>query len=61
MGFDGHIASIFPGSKNLVSSKIVGSINRKDYKITLNLKTINNAKNIYFGLIQKINLIVLKK
>ncbi len=51
MGFDGHIASIFPGSKNLVSSKIVGSINRKDYKrITLNLKTINNAKNIYLWL-----------
>ena len=51
MGIDGHIASIFPGSKDLSSKKIVSPVLRKDFKrITLNLKTINNAKNIFLWL-----------
>ena len=54
MGIDGHIASIFPGSKELKQKFIVKPIIRKDFKrITLGLNIINNSKKIFLWLNKK--------
>ena len=51
MGLDGHIASIFPNNINPKNNKIVSHVVKKDFKrITLNLKIINKAKNIFLWL-----------
>ena len=48
MGSDGHIASLFPNSKNLSKKFISRPVIRKDFKrITLTIKCINNSKNIF--------------
>ena len=47
MGKDGHIASLFPDSKNLYKKFISKPIIRNDFKrITLGLNIINNSKKI---------------
>ena len=47
MGEDGHIASLFPDSKNLYEKFITKPIIRNDFKrITLGLNIINNSKKI---------------
>ncbi len=47
MGGDGHIASLFPDSKNLYKKFITKPIIRNDFKrITLGLNIINNSKKI---------------
>ncbi len=47
MGLDGHIASLFPSNITLNKNKIVSSVLRKDFKrVTLNLKIINNSRQI---------------
>jgi len=54
MGEDGHIASLFPNSKNLYKSFITKPIIRKDFKrITLSLNIINNSKKILLWLNSK--------
>ena len=54
MGDDGHIASIFPGSKNFFKKHIVEIVKRKDFKrITLSLNTINNSRKIIVWLNNK--------
>ncbi len=51
MGNDGHIASIFPNNLNKKSNKITRFVIRRDFqRITINLKTINNSKNIFLWL-----------
>ena len=51
MGSDGHIASIFTENINLKTNKIASAISRDDfYRISLNLRTINNAKRIFLWL-----------
>lgn len=51
MGNDGHIASIFPKSKELKKKFIVKSVVKKDFKrITLGMNIINNSKNIFLWL-----------
>ena len=48
MGDDGHIASIFPKNLQKKSNKIARSVVKKDFeRITINLKIINNSKNIF--------------
>ena len=45
MGIDGHIASIFPNSEELLKKFIAKPVYRKDFKrITLSLNIINNSK-----------------
>ena len=47
MGMDGHIASLFPKDKNLLSKKIVRSIRKEDFdRVTIGLNLINKAKKI---------------
>ena len=54
MGVDGHIVSIFPGSKEIKEKFITKPIIRKDFKrITLSLNTINNSKKIFLWLNNK--------
>ena len=54
MGEDGHIASLFPNSKNLYKKFIVKPVIRKDFKrITLGLNVINNSKKILLWLNNK--------
>ena len=51
MGNDGHIASLFPGSKSLKKKFIATTITRKDFKrITLSLDVINKSKKIILWL-----------
>ena len=51
MGDDGHIASIFPKNLQKKSNKIARSVVKKDFeRITINLKIINNSKNIFLWL-----------
>ena len=62
MGNDGHIASIFQNDLNLKSNKITRPVLREDFKrITLNIKIINNAKNIYLWLNSKKKFGIYKK
>tara|TARA_Y100000994_G_C15634205_1_gene418405 strand:- start:215 stop:886 length:672 start_codon:yes stop_codon:yes gene_type:complete len=62
MGNDGHIASIFQNDLNLKSNKITRPVLREDFKrITLNIKIINNAKNIYLWLNSKKKFDIYKK
>ena len=62
MGNDGHIASIFQNDLNLKSNKITRPVLRKDFKrVTLNIKIINNAKNIYLWLNSKKKFDIYKK
>ena len=54
MGEDGHIASIFPNSKNLFEKFVTKPVMRKDFKrITLSLNVINNSKKILLWLNNK--------
>jgi 6-phosphogluconolactonase len=54
MGGDGHIASLFPDSKNLCKRFVARSVVRKDFKrITLGLNVINNSKKILLWLNNK--------
>ena len=54
MGRDGHIASIFPSSKELKEKFIVKPIIRKDFKrISLSLNIINNSRKIFLWLNNK--------
>ena len=54
MGEDGHIASLFPYSKNLKKKFITQPVIRKDFKrITLGLNVINNSKKILLWLNNK--------
>ena len=54
MGKDGHIASIFPNSKNISRKFITAPVIRKDFKrITLGLNTINESKKILLWLNNK--------
>ena len=54
MGLDGHIASLFPNSKNLSKKFISRPVNRKDFKrITLGLNIINNSRKILLWLNNK--------
>ena len=54
MGADGHIASLFPNSKNLSKKFISRPVIRKDFKrITLGLNIINNSKKILLWLNNK--------
>ena len=54
MGDDGHIASIFPENLDLKSNEITKHVLRKDFKrISLNLKVINNSKDIFLWLNSK--------
>ena len=51
MGNDGHIASIFPKSKELRKRFIVSYVNKKYFKrLTLVINIINNSKNIFLWL-----------
>ena len=48
IGNDGHIASLFRNNINKNNNKNVKFVRRKDFfRITLTLKSINNAKNIF--------------
>ena len=54
MGIDGHIASLFPNSKNLYKKFITKPVIRKDFKrITLGLNIINNSNKILLWLNDK--------
>ena len=54
MGNDGHIASIFPDSKELKEKFITKPVMRKDFKrITLGLNIINNSEKIFLWLNSK--------
>ena len=54
MGEDGHIASIFPNSKEIKKKFIVKSVLKKDFvRITLSLNVINNSKKIILWLNNK--------
>ena len=63
LGQDGHIASIFPKDLKLKSKRITATVIRKDFqRITLNINTINLAKNIFLWLpSKKIKKIFIKK
>ena len=62
MGSDGHIASIFPGSKELKEKFIVKPIYRSDFKrISLGINTINNSKKIFLWLNNKEKSLLFKK
>ena len=54
MGPDGHIASIFEDQMYLKTNRVISPVIRKDFKrITINLKIINKAKNIFLWLNSK--------
>ena len=54
MGKDGHIASLFPNSKNLYKRFIAEPVSRDDFRrITLSLNIINNSKKILLWLNNK--------
>ncbi len=57
MGNDGHTASIFPGQKSIIESPEICVIsehpNKPQKRITLTLKTINNASRISFIVLGK--------
>ena len=54
MGYDGHIASIFPGSLEIKSKQITRYVVRKDFeRISISLKTINDSKSIFLWLNSK--------
>ena len=62
MGNDGHIASIFPNSKELRENFITKPINRKDFKrLTLSLNLINESKKIFLWLNSKTKTSIFKK
>ncbi len=63
MGKDGHIASLFPNSKNLYKKFITKPVMRKDFsRITIGLNIINSSKKILLWLNNKsISMIYLKK
>ncbi len=62
MGKDGHIASLFPYSKNLKEKFIVKAVIGKDFKrITLGLKVINNSNKIYLLLNNKTKTAIYEK
>ena len=62
MGNDGHIASIFPNSKELRENFITKPINRKDFKrLTLSLNLINESKKIFLWLNSKTKSSIFKK
>ena len=49
LGEDGHIASIFPGEIDKNNIDVTKSVIKDDFKrISLTLKTINNAKTDFF-------------
>ena len=51
LGEDGHIASIFPGEIDKNNIDVTKSVIKDDFKrISLTLKTINNAKKIFLWL-----------
>ena len=51
LGEDGHIASIFPGEIDKNNINVTKSVIRDDFeRISLTLKTINNAKKIFLWL-----------
>jgi 6-phosphogluconolactonase len=55
MGEDGHIASIFPNSKEIKKKFIVKPVFRKDFiRITLSLNVINNSMKIILWLNNKL-------
>ena len=60
MGNDGHIASIFPNSKELRENFITKPINRKDFK-RLTLSLINESKKIFLWLNSKTKTSIFKK
>ena len=47
IGLDGHIASLFKDNIKIKSNKNVETVKRKDIKITLSIKCINNSKAIF--------------
>lgn len=57
MGSDGHTASIFPGQESIIESSETCTISEHPHKpqkrITLTLKTINNARRISFLVLGK--------
>ena len=54
MGEDGHVASLFPDSKDLHKRFITKPVVRKDFKrITIGLNVINNSKKILLWLNNK--------
>ena len=54
MGDDGHIASIFPNSKELKNKFIVKPVIRNDFKrMTLSLNVINDSNKILLWLPNK--------
>ena len=54
MGKDGHIASLFPNSKNLYKRFITKPVTRKDFKrITIGLNIINSSNKILLWLNKK--------
>ena len=47
MGMDGHIASLYPKDKDILSKKIVRNVHGEDFdRITIGLNLINKAKKI---------------
>ena len=51
MGDDGHIASIFPKDLQSTSKDVTRLVSRDDFKrITINIKVINNSRDIYLWL-----------
>ena len=54
MGYDGHIASIFPGDLDIKSNSIARHVIKDDFeRISINLKTINNSRSIFLWLNSK--------
>ena len=54
MGYDGHIASVFPGDLDIKSNSIVRHVIKDDFeRISINLKIINNSRSIFLWLNSK--------
>tara|TARA_B100000029_G_scaffold248014_1_gene244945 strand:+ start:1441 stop:2112 length:672 start_codon:yes stop_codon:yes gene_type:complete len=54
MGYDGHIASVFPGDLDIKSNNITRHVIREDFeRISISLKTINNSRSIFLWLNSK--------
>ena len=54
MGDDGHVASLFPGDKNILNSKLVRNIRGVDFnRITMGINLINKSKKIFLWLPNK--------